>query len=583
MKIEPMVGTLKTVGLVIVVVAFPLTNGSALAASGTWINTAGGNWSNAANWSGGTIADGATFTGDFSTLDITSNIIITIDTTSRTLGILNIGDSNGSNSYTITRNGGATLTFDNGGSNAQLNVIATSAGDSLDQDIRLKDSLDIANPSANTLTFSGSIQSSATSGIQVLSLLSGNADIISAISNGGTGGTIAVNKSGDGTLTVSGSNTYTGGTTVSGGTLALGNSLSGTPLGTGTLTLSDGVTVRSTGAGLINNRTVQNAVSVSGTVTLGNAVNNGTVIFNGTSLGNGVTLTGNTTLFTASAAVIDNVISGAFSLTKDGTSQLTLTNANTYSGGTFIEGGALRFSNSSALGSGDVTIGAPGGGPTTLSWVGGTATISNNITVATGGFRFLETATGAPTYSGTVTLNGNLSVISAAAGVTLNGTISGVGGIMLISSGQLTLSGANTYSGGTTVNTPGATLIANGDGTLGTGNVSLTAGSVTLTLQGGVSQNYIADTATLSYVNTDVINLNYNGSDTIAGLIVDGVAQAPGTYGAGAINPDGAFTGTGFIVVVPEPSTLILLMSAAALAGTGYLRRRHFGRISHRA
>lgn len=262
---------------------------------GTWIFNGSGNWSDTSKWTSsppGGVADGAGATADFSTLDITSSVTVTIDTTSRTLGILKVGDTNGSNSYTLTNSGGATLTFDNGGSNARLNETSTSAGDLIDESIRLKGSLDITNASANTLTFTGSIQSSATSGTQTISFLSGNESVSAVISNGGTGGTIAVSKSGTGTLTLSGSNTYTGGTTVSAGTLALGPS--GTPVGTGTLTLSDGATLRSSAGGPSGARTLQNAISLSGNITLGNAVNDGTLTFDGTSLAHGVTLTGNT-------------------------------------------------------------------------------------------------------------------------------------------------------------------------------------------------------------------------------------------------------------------------------------------------
>lgn len=556
--------------MVALVAAFLAMSGSVFAASGTWTNTAGGNWSTTTNWNGGTIADGATFTGDFSTLDITSNITVTLDT-SRTLGILDIGDTDGSNSYTLTNSGGGvTLTFDNGGSNAQLNETSTSKGDLIDENIRLKGSLDITNASANTLSFTGSIQSSATSGTQTLSLLSGDANILAVISNGGIGGTIAVSKSGDGTLTMSGSNTYTGGTTVSAGTLALGNSVSGTPVGTGTLTLSDGATVRSTGAGGANGRTLQNAISLSGNVTLGDSVNNGTLTFDGTSLAHGVTLTGNTTLSTESTVVIADVISGAFRLTKDGSASLTLSGANLYSGGTFINAGTIRFSNSSALGSGNVTIGTAGGDPAELLWSGGTATISNNITVASAATSVLEAGTGTPTFSGTITLNGNLILGAAAGGMTLSGMITGVGGLTINSNAPFTLSGANTYSGGTAINA--GTLIVSSSGTLGSGNVSLTAGSVTLTLSGATQ---IASTATLSYVNMDIINLNYAGSDKVIGLTVDGVSQGPGTYGANGINPDGVFTGTGFIVVVPEPSTWAsMILGFGLLVGVQRFRRK---------
>ena len=557
-------------------VFFLTVSGSVFAVDHSWLTDANENWNTSGNWTNG-VPNAASDTANL-TLDITGNRVVTINTTSATIGILNIGDTNGSNVYDLTNSGGATLTFDNGGSNAQVNQTSTSGGDFIDENIRLKGSLDITNASAHTLSFTGSIQSSATSGTQTISFLSGNETVFAGILDSGTGGTIAVSKSGSGVLTLSGSNTYTGGTSVSAGTLALGAGVSGTPVGTGTLTLSDGATLRSSASGAGSARTLQNAISLSGNITLGNAVNNGTLTFDGTALANGVTLTGDTTLTTPSQVVIPDVISGAFSLTKAGASLLTLSGTNLYSGGTFINEGTIRFSNSSALGgTGNVTLGTSGGASAGLQWTGGTATISNNITVASAatGTSNLGAATGTPNYSGTITLNGNLELNSSGGGVTLSGTITGVGGLTIISPATFTISGTNTYSGGTTINTTGATLIANGDGTLGTGNVSLTAGSITLTLQNGATQNYIGDSATLSYVSGDTINLNYSGTDTVNGLTVDGVAQGPGTYGAGATNPDGVFTGAGFIVVVPEPGTILMFgLGLGLLAGVNRFRNK---------
>src|ERR1043166_1061184 len=214
------------------------------ATNGSWNVNSDGVWSNSANWLSGNIADGAGSTGNF-TFNISTGggRTITIDgaVASRTLGIMNIGDTDGSSPYTIAASGGGTLTFDNSGSNAQLNETSTSKGDTISAPILLKSSLDITNASANTLTISGTIGSSATSGTQTLSLLSGNATISGAISNGGTGGTIALAKSGSGTLTLSGANSYTGATSVTSGTLKLG---AAGALGNGTSNTS-GVTVSS--------------------------------------------------------------------------------------------------------------------------------------------------------------------------------------------------------------------------------------------------------------------------------------------------------------------------------------------------
>jgi autotransporter-associated beta strand protein len=145
--------------------------------------------------------------------------------------------------------------------------------------------------------------------------------------------------------------------------------------------------------------------------------------------------------------------------------------------------------------------------------------------------------------------------------------ITGAGKFLQAGTGTTTLNIASTYSGGT--------LIATVDGALGTGNVSLLAGTVTLTLQ-GATNNYIADTATLSYVSGNAINPNFTGNETVSSLVVDGVAQAPGLYGAGGTNPDGVFSDTGFLlVVVPEPGTILMFgLGLGLLAGVNRFRHK---------
>ncbi len=129
------------------------------AANGTWIGTASGTWSDTGNWASGIVADGATFTGDLSTVDLTSDITVTIDSTRRTVAILNLGDTVESNSYIIAASGGATLLLDNFGSDAQLNQTATSHGDTLDGSLSalLGSNLTTTNASANALTVNSNI------------------------------------------------------------------------------------------------------------------------------------------------------------------------------------------------------------------------------------------------------------------------------------------------------------------------------------------------------------------------------------------------------------------------------------------
>jgi len=120
-------------------------------------------------------------------------------------------------------------------------------------------------------------------------------------------------KTGPGSLTLSGDNSYSGGTWLQGGTLGVG---SNTALGSGPLAMSDGTTLRAAADRL----TLANPVSIGG-------------------VGNIDTRAYNMTL---SGAITDGATAG--SLTKRGSGTLTLTGATSYSGNTSIADGTLVMS-----------------------------------------------------------------------------------------------------------------------------------------------------------------------------------------------------------------------------------------------
>ena len=151
---------------------------------------------------------------------------------------------------------------------------------------------------------------------------------------------------------------------------------------------------------------------------------------------------------------ISNVISGTGSISKSDAGTLTLSGANTYSGGTTISGGRLSVSANNNLGAASGILTLDGGGTlqTTSSF-----NSSRDVFLTGGG--------------------GNIEVASSTE-LTLNGDISGAGSISKSDAGTLTLTGANTYSGGTAI--ADGTLSVSADNNLGASAGTLTLGGGTL-------------------------------------------------------------------------------------------------------
>ncbi|EBR9947706.1 AIDA autotransporter-like protein ShdA, partial [Salmonella enterica subsp. enterica serovar Krefeld] len=250
-------------------------------------------------------------------------------------------------------------------------------------------------------------------------------------------------KQGAGTLILNAENTYTGGTTISGGTLVATNV---DALGSGDVT-DDATLELNTGG------TFDNAISGSGqvvksgddvlTLSGANSYSGGTLISDGTLVASNVEalgtgdVTNDAVLELNTGGDFDNAISGSGKVEKSGDDALTLSGANTYTGGTLISDGTLVASNVEALGTGDVTDNA-----------------------------VLELNTGGD----------------------FDNAISGSGQVEKSGDGTLTLSGSNTYTGGTTIND--GTLIATSVDALGSGDVTDNA---TLELNtGGTFDNAIS-------------------------------------------------------------------------------------------
>ena len=396
------------------------------AASGNWTNNAASVWSAATNWSSNPTVPG-TAAGDTVglTFDITANRTVTIDTTSRTVGTLNIGDpTSGFFAYTLAASGGANLTFNNNGSGALLAkpMVANTALDLISAPITLADNLTIdtaATGSVNSLQLSGVISES---GVRTLT------------------------KNGPGGIYVNGANTFSGGTILNAGEIQFNNNLA---FGTGPLTINGGsLTAR------IAARTITNAMAVGGDFTFISA-NAG---------GNSLTLTGNLELGAATRTItvastanpsgfITGIISGgnaSVGLTKAGASTLNLAGANTFSGDTRIAAGSVQLSPSTgaptgtslALQNSTVDLNAVDSG--TLSFRGSVGTVAATL----GGLKGSRNQSLINSSSVAVAL----TVGNNGQSTTYSGVLSGSGGSLTkIGAGTLILSGANTYDGTTTI------------------------------------------------------------------------------------------------------------------------------------
>ncbi|XHS77015.1 autotransporter-associated beta strand repeat-containing protein [Burkholderiaceae bacterium UC74_6] len=392
----------------------------------------------------------------------------------------------------------------------------------------------------------------ALSGTMVLNFASSNG--ILAGSYSGAANTASGVISGPGALTVntagawslSGTNTYTGTTTVSAGTLQAGAAAGGQAFG-----VNSAVSLANTaGATLDLNGFNQTIGSLAG----------------GGATGGNVTM-GAATLTTGgdnTSTTYAGVISGSGGLVKTGTGTQTLSGTNTYTGATTINGGTLR-------------AGAAAGGQ---AFGNQTAITLANVAGATldlNGFdQNIASLAGGGSTGGNVSLGaGTLTTGSANTSTSYGGVISGTGGITKNGTGTQILSGTSTYSGATTINTgtlqagaaaggqafgldsavtlantAGATLDLNnfsqsvgalaGGGTTG-GNVLLGAGTLT-TGSKNINVSYagvISGSGGLTKNGTGVQTLSgtstYSGATTInAGTLQAGAAAGGQAFGNGS-------------------------------------------------
>ncbi len=416
--------------------------------------------------------------------------------------------------------------------------------------------------STNTLTLvasggitgTGNITMNGGVGTGVVFNQAGNSTYSGAIA--GTNATFTL--TGGGTLNLTGSNTYGGSTTISAGTLQIGGtgrlgsgtysaaisnngtlqyssssaqSLSGVISGTGSLIKDTSTTSMLTlgGANTYSGSTTVQA----GTLRVGAGSTGGSLATSGVSVASGA----NFQINRSDTVTVAYPISGAGSFSQAGssTSVTILTGDNSYTGGTNILAGVLELGSANAIGTtGPITFSTTSSQLATLRYPSSSAvnatdyssridstttgqfyrinTNGQNITFATGfgstSSALLKlgngtlTLTGANTYTGGTTISaGNLEIrdggsmgsgavtnegtltFNLSTALTVGSSISGSGALVQAGSGTTTLTGSNTYSGTTTISA-GTLQIGNGGstGTPGASNsvISITNGALSV-------------------------------------------------------------------------------------------------------
>lgn len=443
-----------------------------------------------------------------------------------------------------------------------------------------------ADTAFNTITLSGGGYTLAGNSVSITTSVTDSnttgTNIISLIMTGAG----SVTKSGAGTLTLSGTNTFTGGVTLSAGQLNINNAQA---LGTvaGTFTINGGTIDNTSGASIT---TLNYPMAWNGDFTFAGT--------RGLNFGTGAVTPNASRTITCSGSAdytlaIGGVISGAIDLTKTGTGKLRLFGVNTYTGITTILAGVLAISTTDApsgspgaLGNStsDVLLGGTSGSSPAYLVISGARNIGRNITVQTGSsgnvYLFGSDTSSSIVFSGNITLNKNVYLYSNAANVTttFSGIISGDYGINTAGNlGTVILSGANTYTGATTISAGTLQLGAAGDGTngpLGTvaGATSITSGAV-LDLNG-----YSLSTAEPLTINGTGISSGgalINSSSTAAqsatysGLLTLGShSSIVANYGIKLTNA-GTITGSGYNLTLSGSGTGTASSSIASIIGTG--------------
>jgi fibronectin-binding autotransporter adhesin len=422
-----------------------------------------------------TVSNGSNVTSGTSTLAFGGTLSLSGVTTTFDIGTgaaVNLSGSTagGAQTITLTKNGVGTLIFSGNGGTWDGGAVTVSAG-TLELRTRMGDNTQFSAPI--TAAAGTTVRLANDTGTQFISnlMLSGNMQVVADRLNSAATST----------------------------THSLGN----LSIGAQTLTISRGSNI--TGAGI-------------GGVTFNEIINSGT----GTT-----TLTGNATFNTEANTLltIKGVTSGAFSLTKTGLGSVTLSAANTYSGGTVVNGGTL-------------TLGFGGVSSNILSSAG---------TLTLGGGTLNLTGTGTQTVGGLTTSLATSSIIVLAANETLN-----LGA--LTSAGAGSTLNINTSAGGANATTPA----------LGTGIVTLTGQTPGSSINIGYT---VTDAGGTGLATVNASNQVIRMSAAISTLLPASAADAAIDYLIDNNAGDATVAGSSSLAVTTSQSTRTISVDTTTAAG----------------
>ncbi len=487
------------------------------------------NWNSTANWVEGTFPNAvgaaaifnspatntsATLAGTTAGGGITAGSLTFNDTTATTIGIPNGGS-------------GGPLKFDNGGAGATILTMGSGTGNNAIS----------ATMVLNDVLTAQVDQTTASSG-------AGSLNLTGAISGPG-----AVIKQGDGLMTFgTGAKTYTGSTVLSGGRTRISNIAQ--PSATSAFTINSGAQLTLIAAGNFafgtGTLTLNGAGATSGPFAVfPGAIRNDTNL--AVTIANAVVLQTDTLIHVQGAATgsvtFPNTISGPGGLilmaqnSDANLGQLVLTGANTYAGGTVVNGGVLNVNSDAALGAPGAALSLTGlffNGflNPILRAQGNLSTIARTLIVGNVGNNI----------GGTIDTNGN--DVTFGAGSSIAGTT-----LTKIGAGKLLIAGAQSYD--TLTTSAGRTDIASA---LAGGNAGLATINANAATNISVSQTLRA------------LNIGIGAVVTIGAPLppAQGIADDV-ENGSSVPEMDGDLVGSAGGQPVPEPGSAALLLGGAGL------------------